>query len=377
MKLPILYKYSTTGALQQWEIEVESNKYRTHSGQVNGAITTTEWTSCLGKNGGKSNATTDEEQALKEAQAKWEKQVKLNQYRDTIEQLKTSKRYIEPMLAQNFKDRKNKINFSDTVYIQVKLNGVRCIATKDGLFSRKGKEYVSAPHISKGLEKFFEANPDAVLDGERFNNDLRQNLNKLISLVKKTKPTEEDLLESENIVEYHIYDTIISGDYTHRYQYIKDYIFGEFLEDDNRYKFVESIVATSLEDVENTLRLFESDGHEGVMVRLDGPYENKRSQYLLKHKSFVDAEFKIVEVVEGKGNLSGKCGTIKFIDESGKTFEASPLGTHEFFEELWVNREKLIGLFATVKYKELTPLKSDGTGGVPSFGKVLAIRNYE
>ena len=62
-----LYKYAATGALQQWWIEVEGNKYRTHAGQVGGKITTTAWTHCEGKNQGRANATTAEEQALRDA----------------------------------------------------------------------------------------------------------------------------------------------------------------------------------------------------------------------------------------------------------------------------------------------------------------------
>ncbi|MES0183301.1 hypothetical protein NKK48_01130 [Mesorhizobium sp. C386A] len=41
---------------------------------------------------------------------------------------------------------------------------------------------------------------------------------------------------------------------------------------------------------------------EGQMKRLDAAYEQKRSAHLQKRKEFQDAEFKIVEVVEGQGN---------------------------------------------------------------------------
>ena len=70
MKLETIYKKTKTGATQEWTIEVVGNKYRTHSGQVGGAITTNEWTVVYGKNVGKANGTTDSEQALKEAEAK-------------------------------------------------------------------------------------------------------------------------------------------------------------------------------------------------------------------------------------------------------------------------------------------------------------------
>jgi len=50
MKLDTIYKKTKTGATQEWTIEVVGNKYRTHSGQVGGIITTNEWTIVYGKN---------------------------------------------------------------------------------------------------------------------------------------------------------------------------------------------------------------------------------------------------------------------------------------------------------------------------------------
>ena len=80
MKLSTLYKKTTTGATQLWDIEVFRNKFRTISGQLGGKKITNKWTQCQGKNVGKANATTSEEQALKEALAKHQKKLK----KDTI-----------------------------------------------------------------------------------------------------------------------------------------------------------------------------------------------------------------------------------------------------------------------------------------------------
>jgi hypothetical protein len=97
---------------------------------------------------------------------------------------------------------------------------------------------------------------------------------------------------------------------------------------------------------------------------------------LLKHKSFTDDEFEIVSVVEGEGNLAGKVGAFVLRDKRGVEFNSSPTGSHEYWAKMWQDRDALIGNIATVKYKELTPIK-DGKGGVPSFGKVVSIRDYE
>ena len=101
-----------------------------------------------------------------------------------------------------------------------------------------------------------------------------------------------------------------------------------------------------------------------------------RSKHLLKYKSFTDDEFEIVDVIEGEGNLAGKIGAFVLKDSRGVLFNSAPTGSHAYWARMWQDRAILVGRKATVKYKELTPVK-DGKGGVPSFGKVIAIRDYE
>src|SRR3546814_5619389 len=86
------------------------------------------------------------------------------------------------------------------------LDGVRCIATKDGLFSRQGKPITSCPHISTALTPLFEHTPSLVLDGELYNHDLKDNFNEIISLVRKQKLTPEQFAETAKVVQYHVYD---------------------------------------------------------------------------------------------------------------------------------------------------------------------------
>jgi len=102
MKLETIYKKTKTGATQEWTIEVSDNKYRTHSGQVGGQITTNAWTVVYGKNTGKANGTTDIEQALKEAIAKRTKKLESG-YFESITNI-DEKQYFEPMLAAKWED---------------------------------------------------------------------------------------------------------------------------------------------------------------------------------------------------------------------------------------------------------------------------------
>ena len=116
----------------------------------------------------------------------------------------------------------------------------------------------------------------------------------------------------------------------------------------------------------NLYRQYIEEGYEGQILRvLDGEYENKRSKNLLKHKTFFDAEFKILGVEQGKGKLTGKVGRLIF-----DGFNSAVNGDHEYLEKLYQSNE-LVGKMATVKYFELTP------EGVPRFPKVIAIRDFE
>jgi hypothetical protein len=75
MKLDTIYKKTKTGKVQEWTIEVKGSQYRTISGQTDGEKITNNWSDCEIKNAGKANATTPEEQCLKEAEAKRKKKL--------------------------------------------------------------------------------------------------------------------------------------------------------------------------------------------------------------------------------------------------------------------------------------------------------------
>ena len=49
---------------------------------------------------------------------------------------------------------------------------------------------------------------NVILDGELYNHDLRDNFEKIISLVRKTKPTAEDRVEASKLTQFHCYDII-------------------------------------------------------------------------------------------------------------------------------------------------------------------------
>ena len=128
----------------------------------------------------------------------------------------------KPMLAYPVSDKP--IDYSKPTFIQPKLDGVRCLIQYEKVkptgippniysheikaYSRTGKEWKNIDHILEQLKPFFAKHPDVVLDGELYNHDLRNDFEKIISLVRKTKPTDEDRVESAEKVQFHCYDLI-------------------------------------------------------------------------------------------------------------------------------------------------------------------------
>ena len=369
MKLDTIYKKTKTGATQEWSIEVEGNKYRTHSGQVGGIITTNEWTIVYGKNEGKANATTDNEQCMKEAVAKRTKKLESG-YFENIKHINKTQ-YFEPMLASKWEDSKDKISYP--IFSQPKLDGIRCIVTKDGMFSRNGKPIISAPHIRESLSEVFEVYPDLILDGELYADKFANDFNKIVSLVKKTKPTDVDLKESKKNIQYWIYDlpdnNIQFGDRCDRLH--------ELFENYNLFNkhcvFVQTDICNDEDEVMGLYGQYVQHGFEGQMLRLNKEYENKRSKSLMKHKSFVDEEYTILDIVEGEGNRTGTAGYMVFETAEGKPFKSNVKGTWEETAEMLKNKKKLIGKEATIKYFNLTP------DGIPRFPYVINIdrNSYE
>ncbi len=366
MKLATIYKQTKTGATQEWTIEVVKNRYRTISGQTNGVKTLSEWTVCYGKNNGKANATTDSDQAMKEAEAK--RKLKLEKdYSETIGDIKR-KRHFEPMLAHKWEDRKDEIKYP--IYSQPKLDGIRCIVTIDGMYSRNGKEIHSAPHIRKSLEYLFKFDKELVLDGELYADKYANNFNKIVSLVKKTKPTQADILSSEANIEYHVYDVPSIDD---TFDGRLDWLQKLSVHFPKCVVLVETNVANHIHAVNKLYEKYVSIGYEGQMLRTNSIYEHKRSKHLLKHKSFVDDEYVILDVCEGEGNRSGTAGYMVFETADGKPFKSNIKGTWEETAEMLKNRKRLIGKQATIKYFNLTP------DGIPRFPYVIAIdrNSYE
>ena len=279
---------------------------------------------------------------------------------------------VKPMLA--YKAGIKPIDFSEQVFIQPKLDGVRCLFTKDGAFSRTGKQFMNVLHLESQLNEFFKLHPDVVLDGELYNHELKDDFEKIISLVRKQKPTIDDRNEATELINFHVYDFIhsIPADYKTRHEVLDQW--RALLDWD--YTNVYMLTTIPINDHESARAIHDANlagGFEGSIIRLNKPYEQKRSYNLQKFKDFSDKEALIIDYVEGKGKRTGTLGKFIMRDENGIEFGCPPGKgfTHADLRDILNNIDDYIGKEATFTYFERTKANSYRH---PQF---KAIRNYE
>lgn len=359
-----LFARTSTGAVQVWWQERDGEKYRTVSGQKEGQKVTSEWTTCVAKNVGRANEVSPEEQAKREIAANYTKKLNQGGYKEDEADIDIAS-YFEPMLAQDFKKKPPKDGA--ITYSQPKLDGIRCIARRNGLWTRSGKPILAVPHVSAALNSLFAAHPDpdATFDGELYNHLLKDDFNRIVSLVKQQKPTEEDFAASADIIQYHLYDLPSPQPFAQRSKALADLVRrhnGDILQ------FVRTDLIRDKTHMDSLYETYLNDGYEGQMIRIDGHgYENKRTNNLLKRKEFIDSEFVIDGFEEGVGNRSGCVGRVNLRLPDGRVFGANLKGEREYTRMVWARRAELIEKECTCEYFKPTP------DGIPRFGRVKVI----
>ena len=360
--MQILYKKTGTGAIQQWSQEIQGDRYRTITGQVNGQLTTSEWHICTPKNQGRANATTAEQQCQKEVAANYQKKLTAGGYTTNIEEIGVSG-YFKPMLAKNYKDCVHKIKYP--VFVQPKYDGIRCVINKQGAWSRKGEPIITVPHILQSLSPVLATNPDLVLDGELYNHQYKDDFNTICSVVKKLKPTPEDITKSQNTILFYGYDCFLPVVYSERLEFL------ECLVDYDYVVVVPTVQALDHQQVDDFLGLYLEQGYEGVIVRTESYYENKRSNNLLKYKVDNTDEFLLLDIQEGQGNWAGLAKKALLVTEDGVEFEASVANTQSVCHDILANKHLYIGKPTTVKYNGFTPAGKPRFGVIKEFARVF------
>ncbi|MBC8436749.1 hypothetical protein H8D85_00335 [bacterium] len=285
----------------------------------------------------------------------------------------------KPMLA--YAASKKPIDYTKPVFIQPKLDGVRCVIQREDLgntgllfdvvaYSRTGKEWKNIDHILAQLKPFFKKYPKVILDGELYNHDLKDDFEKIISLVRKTKPTAEDRLEAARLTQFHCYDIIDEKLlFDLRINFITEalMLMGDSIYTVNTH-WIDSEIEAQARHKYNL-----SKGYEGSIVRTNDTYACKRSHNLRKFKDFSDAEARIIGYELGKGKRKGTLGKFLMQDEEGIYFGCPPGKgySYEDMTNILENIHDYIGEIATFTYFGRTKANSYRH---PSY---KCIRNYE
>lgn len=374
-----LYKLDSKGKVREWNIEIHTYpsipKYIIIHGLKDGKQQKKMQEVPYGKNIGKANETTAQEQCILEAQSKWNNQKDRKGY--SVE-IPTKKRF-GPMLAKSYAktgsditDLKDGKHIEFPCYYQPKLDGVRCLASwEDGkvvLRSRKHTKQSVLPHIEKELFDILYDNQDVILDGELYVHGW--DFQRLISAIKR-----DDANNESEKIEYHVYDYYNKNkpdtQFSTRYEILMDMLY-------DRGSCIKRVVARVLEKdrLEEVLEYTIRYGYEGIMLRnKKGPYKvDGRSKDLQKVKLFIDAEFEIFDAVENlhvPGTCSFWCRT-----EEGYPFKATPKGTAEQREQYWHDWQHGVihkGNQLTCRFFSWTTSEQP----VPRFPIGVAIRDYE
>jgi len=280
----------------------------------------------------------------------------------------------KPMLAYPVSDKP--IDYTKPVFMQPKLDGVRCLIQqefhKDGdkvvAYSRTGKQWLNIDHILQSLKPFFAGNPDVILDGELYNHALRDDFEKIISCVRKQKPTPMDRAESRKLVQFHCYDIVDESLlFADRIQWLQTNLKPTY-----GIKIVQTTKGICSNDQANAFQdLNLKAGYEGSILRLNTEYQCKRSHSLRKFKDFHDAEATITDWVEGKGKRKGTIGKFMAIDADGNEFGMPVMDNFKKLQTMFKEMQSWVGKEATFTYFERTKANSYRH---PLF---KAIRDYE
>lgn len=397
VSFPMIYKLNSSGREQEWEIYVEfelgdpvnkkqfvtklpfGTKVKIISiyGLKDGKKQTANVIVDKGKNIGKINETNAFSQAIIEAASNWSYQIDrkgYTQHKHSLGELKVS-----PMLLKEYNKEHHKLPFPN-VYVQPKLDGVRCLAHYDFgqkeiiFFSRTGTEFYHLNHIRRELLKIPElvnSKGTIWLDGELYSAQI--NFEEIVGACRKQLEPSVVEKEQQNLLEYHVYDMFDINDLTIPFNKRITLINNWLSKLNSPYVVpVKTILIKDDADVRKKHNEFVEEGYEGLVARSAvGKYTlGKRSVDALKLKHFITEEFKIIGCKDGVGRESGLI-IYELETKEHKPFMARPRGSLENRAKLFEKCDKLIGKKITVRFTEYT------ADGVPRFPVALAIRDYE
>lgn len=318
INLTTLYKTTKQGKIQQWSIEVVGDSFICTYGQVNGKMQE-QSTKCTGKNIGRANESTPEQQAVIEAAALVEKKKKSGYSTD-----KSAPVIVQlPQKVKSYQDQIKNVKFK--CFSTEKLNGVNGTywLLPDNslkLTSRGGETYPAIPHLEADIKTIMKhlgltsINLELYIHGEH--------LQDIQSAVKKPKELSKKL--EANIFEF----PEMKCSYEVKRQIMlatMDELSNFFEQIDMKVNFLTGVECHSHEDIEAHYNQCMAKGLEGTVIyNADAEYKfNTRSSSVFKYKKTIDGEYQIVDMEVDKNRHP----VFHCITTEGKVFKVKPKGT--------------------------------------------------
>jgi len=259
---------------------------------------------------------------------------------------------------------KLKLKNNEWFSLSQKLNGNRCSFYKGKLLSRQGKEFHGFDHIISdlnclGVDRFYDGelirkNTDGISDGENFRIG--------------TGIINSDL-EIKDEIKFVIFDTFPESEFD------KGESKDTYKKRQESLESIKQIIAEkALHNIEVVNMIYQgidqskimelldyavTNDWEGLMLNKDSKYKCKRTSDLIKIKRFYTMDLEVINVLEGDGRLKGTLGAlvVKYKDNTVNVGSGFDDKTRQ---DLWLNKDKLIGRIVEVKYKEITKDKKTG-----------------
>jgi len=361
-------KIGETGKPCFWRVDVDGNKVTESWGRVGGAEQSKETVFKEGKNVGRSNETSPEEQAdfeaCTKARKKLDKGYKLVSGKlstEVAKVIRTDYDVVLPMLAKTYEDQAKKV--TGKIYLQEKIDGNRCLINRftGAMYSRTRKPITHLSFIGEEVVKAAAKLPKEIvwIDGELIGKK-GMTFNETQTAIRREKNVDEALVKS---MTYHIFDVVSPLPWSERRELVAA------IAPSPAIHIVKDVLVDASE-LDKYHDKFVADGYEGAIIRLDGTgYEHKRSGSLIKHKKFKDEEYLVTGFTSEKHN-SSLLGAAILKMKDGQTFEARPAMTEKEKAEIWANRKQYIGKKATIKFQE-----KDAKSGIPRFPTLLRFRD--
>ena len=341
MKLPRLYKFIKTKAIQICDISVSGAVVSTTFGQLDGKLQTSTDT-CSPKNTGRSNSTTAEQQAILEAQSKFAKKVKSGY----SQELTSTPTVQLPQKVKTYQDNKHLVSYP--CYATPKYNGLNgtywLLPDKTlKLTSRGGDELPPIPHLEPTILKMMEHFKTTCINGELYISG--ESLQNITSAVKKPKELSKSLV----FIPFEL--PLVSAPYKDKVALL--------------IKYIPIVYITREEMLEEFFTVTVEAGYEGIVIyNTDSIYQfNQRSSTVLKYKPVADAEYKILSyTTDRNGHPVFTCET-----HDGKQFKVKPKGTDEERKQIITNFDSQYkNNYYKIEYEMLSdsgiPLKGIGVG---------------